>query len=258
MWLGSLATFFALAFFLAYTWRLLGDTARLAVGFTAGMILLAFGEYSRQRVERWFSEGISGAGIAVLYLSIWAGSQRYHLFSSDLSFALMAVTVFLGVLLALRYDALSLSVLATIGGFLTPVLVRSEGGGPASPYPLFTYVTVLNAGILAVSLYRRWRALVWLSFVATILLLLGWTDASYSERFRWVVFGYVTVIFLLFLGCACFPSLMQGESTEPDDLLLVFADAGVYVLVGYALIGSALWVTIRRSSRCRWQCCSAC
>jgi len=240
LWLGSIATFFALAFFLAYTWQFLGNTAKLALGFAAGAVLLAFGEYSRRRVERWFSEGISGAGISVLYLSIWAGAQRYHLISFEASFALMATTVFLGVLLALRYDAMSLSVLATVGGFLTPVLLRSEGGAPASPYPLLTYVTVLNAGILAVSVYRQWRTLVWLSFFATILLLLGWAEGSYQERFRWSVFGFVTLNFLLFLGCACFRSLIQRASTQAEELLLVFADTGVYALAGYALIGNAL------------------
>lgn len=240
LWIGSIATFFALAFFLAYTWQLLGDVVKLVLGFAVGAALLAFGEYSRKRVERWFSEGISGAGIAVLYLSIWAGAQRYHLFSFELSFALMAATVFLGVLLALRYDAMSLSILATIGGFLTPVLLRSEGGTSTTPYPLLTYVTVLNAGILAVSLYRQWRALVWLSFFATILLVLGWAEGSYQESFRWPVFAYVTLNFLLFLGCACFRSLVQRASTQEEELLLVFADAGVYALAGYALIGEAL------------------
>ncbi|GBC96484.1 hypothetical protein HRbin16_02288 [bacterium HR16] len=240
LWLGSVATFFALAFFLAYTWQFLGDVVKLILGFAAGAALLVFGEYSRKRVERWFSEGISGAGIAVLYLSIWAGAQRYHLFSFEISFALMAATVFLGVMLALRYDAMSLSVLATVGGFLTPVLLRSEGGASASPYPLLTYVTVLNAGILAVSLYRKWRALVWLSFFATILLVLGWAVDSYQERFRWAVFAYVTLNFLLFLGCACFRSLVQRVNTEAEEILLVFADAGVYALAGYALLGEAL------------------
>lgn len=240
LWIGSIATFFALAFFLAYTWQLLGNVVKLMLGFAVGAALLVFGEYSRKRVERWFSEGISGAGIAVLYLSIWAGAQRYHLFSYELSFALMAATVLLGVMLALRYDAMSLSILATIGGFLTPILLRSEGAASANPYPLLTYVTVLNAGILAVSLYRQWRALVWLSFFATILLVLGWAEGSYHERFRWVVFAYVTLNFLLFLGCACFRSLVQRASTEAEELLLVFANTGVYTLAGYALLGEAM------------------
>lgn len=100
--------------------------------------------------------------------------------------------------------------------------------------------------------------LVWLSFVATILLWLGWADANYSERFRWVVFGYVTGNFLLFLSCACFRSLVLGACTEPDELLLVFADAGVYALAGYALIGDTLGDYIRPSSRLCWHSYSAC
>jgi len=240
LWIGSIATFFALAFFLAYAWQLLTDVGRLVIGFASGLVLLAFGERSRQRVERWFSEGISGAGIAVFYLSIWAGAQRYHLLSFEVSYVLMAATVLVGVLLALRYDAISLSVLATIGGFLTPVLLRAPGGAPSSPYPLLTYVTVLNAGILAVSLYRQWRSLVWLSFVATILLLLGWAVDSYTPQHQWAVFAYVTANFVLFLGCACFRSLAQRAATEPQELMLVFVDTFVYTLAGYALIGDAL------------------
>lgn len=240
LWLGSVATFFALAFFLAYAWQLLGDVARLAVGFAIGAILLAIGEYSRRRVERWFSEGVCGAGVAVFYLSIWAGSERYQLYSFEVAFVLMAATVFLGVLLALRYDAISLSLLATTGGFLAPVLLQSEGSGTVSPHPLLSYITVLNAGLVTVSLYRQWRALAWLSFVATILVVVGWADAHYRAEMRWAVFSYVKVNFVLFLGCACFRSLVQRANTEPSDLLLIFADAGVYALAGYALIGDAL------------------
>ena len=240
LWIGSIATFFALAFFLAYAWQLLTDVGRLAVGFASGLALLALGERSRRRAERWFSEGISGAGIAVFYLTIWAGVQRYHLLSFEVSFALMAATVLVGVLLALRYDAISLSVLATIGSFLTPVLLRAPGGAPTTPYPLLTYLTVLNTGILAVSLYRQWRSLVWLSFGATVLLLLGWAVDSYTPQHQWTVFAFVTINFVLFLGCACFRSLAQRDATQPQELMLVFADTFVYTLAGYALIGDAL------------------
>lgn len=240
LWIGSLATLFALAFFLAYAWQFLGNAAKLAMGFGAGAALLAFGEYSRQRAQRWFSEGISGTSAAVLYLSVWAGAQRYQLFSPELSFALMAATVLLSVLLALRYDAMSLSILATVGGFLTPVLLRTDGGAPASPILLLTYVTALNAGILAVSLYRQWRPLVWLSFFATILLVAGWAEGGYQERFRWTVFAYTTLNFLLFLGCACFRSLIRRASTAPEEILLVFADAIVYTAASYALLRGVL------------------
>ncbi len=240
LWVGLVATFLALGFFLAYAWRYLSDAGRLAIGFAGGAILLAVGEYSRTRVARWFSEGISGAGIAVLYLSIWAGAQRYGIFSFEIAFVLMALTVILGVVLALRYDAISLSVLATIGGFLTPALLGTSGARTASPYPFLTYVTVLNAGILVVSLYRNWQALVWLAFTATVLLLFGWAVDSYETTYRWQVFAFVTVNFALYLATACWRCLVRGLESESGEIALVVADAGVYALAGYALIGDAL------------------
>ena len=239
LWLGSIATFLALGFFLAYAWRYFSDAGRLAVGFAGGALLLALGEYASKRVERWFSEGISGAGIAVLYLSIWAGAQRYGSFSFELSFVLMALTVALGVVLALRHDAISLGVLATLGGFLTPVLLGT-GEGRGTPYPFLTYVTVLNAGILVVSLYRNWWALVWLSFTATVLLLLGWAAEGYEPVYRWQVFAFVSVNFALYLAAACVRCFVRRTESLLEETLLVIADAGVYAPAGYVLIGDAL------------------
>src|SRR5262249_28053404 len=99
-----------------------------------------------------------------------------------------------------------------------------------------TYIALLNGGILAVSLFKRWQGIIWLSFAATIFLMLGWAADSYTVPLRWVVFTYVSLYFLLFLGAACFYSLIHREATRQEDLLLLFADAFVYAMAGYALL----------------------
>jgi uncharacterized membrane protein len=240
LWVGSVAVFFAMAFFLAYAWRYLGNGGRLAVGFLAGLAFLGAGRWARERVEAWFGEGLTGGGLAILYLSIWAGAQRYGLLSFDLAFGLMAVVTAAGVALAVDYDAVSLSALATLGGFLTPVLLRAHGGAGSSSLSFLSYIAVLNAGILAVSLFKRWQGVIWLSFIATLLLMLGWAEDSYSPALRWVVFAFVSVYFLLFLGAACFYSLIHQEPTRQEDLLLLFADALAYAMAGHALLEGAL------------------
>lgn len=240
LWVGSLSTFLAVAFFLAYTWQYFTDLAKVGMGFASGLLLVALGEYSYRRTERWFSEGLVGAGVATFYLSVWAASQRYQLLSPQISLILIATVVATSVWQSLRHDALSLSLLASIGGFLTPVLLRTATDGAGSPHPLMVYLTALNTGILAVSLHRRWAALVWFNFAATILLMWGWTLNYYHEGYRWSLFGYVTANFLLFLGCACFRSVVQRATTEAHDILLLFADTAVYTLAGYALLKGAL------------------
>ena len=240
LWVWSVAVFLATAFFLAYTWRYLPEAGRMAVGFAAGGTFLVIGGYCRHRAERWFSEGMTGAGLGLCYLTIWAGAQRYEILPFEIAFVLMALTTALGVTLAVRYDAVSLSVLATCGGFLTPALLQSGGSSSAHAMAFLTYVAVLNAGILAVSIFKQWRGIIWLSLVATILLVGGWSLDSYTADQRWPLFTFVTLYFLLFLGTSCFHSLVRRKPTAPEDLLLLFADAFVYALAGYSLLHGAI------------------
>lgn len=240
LWVGSVAVFVAVALFLAYTWVYLPPVARVAMGFVAGGMCLAGGYWARGRGEAWFSEGLSGAGLGLLYLSTWAAVHQYGLLSFELAFVLMAATTALGVGLAIHYDAVSLIGLSTLGGFLTPAVLNSTSAAPGSPYPFMIYLTVLNAGILVVTLFKRWDGIKWLSFIATTLLVAGWALPSYTTALRWPYFVFVTVLFEMFLGAACFYSVSRKEPTQDNDLLLLCADAFVYGVAGYAILGNAL------------------
>lgn len=241
LWLGATSLFLALAFFLAYTWKSLPPPppwARVAMGVGCGAAFLGGGAWSRGRAQRWYSEGLFGAGLAVLYLSIWAGAQHFHIVPLNAAFVAMTLTTTLGVWLAVRYDAPALSVLATCGGFLTPVVLQASGGGAgvAQALSLLIYVAVLDAGILATSLWKRWRGLTWLAFGATILLISGWAEQSYTHTLCWPVFGFLALYFGLFFGAACFHSLKRREPTAHADLLLFFASTAVYFGCGLELM----------------------
>ena len=183
---------------------------------------------------------MTGGGLAILYLSTWAGYQQYEILPFYMAFALMGAVTAFGVMLSVRYDTVSRIALATLGGFLTPVLLDSAGEGASKAVPFLTYVAVLNAGILAVSLFKRWREITWLSFIATGVLVLSWSFDSYSESLRWPVFWFVTVYFLLFLGASTFYSLLHKEETKPEDLVLLFASSLIYGLAGYAIVAGGL------------------
>ena len=62
-------------------------------------------------------------------------------------------------------------VLGLLGGFLTPVLLS-----PVSTIrtALFGYIAVLNVGIAAVALRKRWNYLVILAATGTVLIEFGW------------------------------------------------------------------------------------
>ena len=238
LWVGSLCLFLAMASFLAYTWRSLPPAppwAKVAMGLGSGLALLVAGGWLRTRTQRYFSEGISGAGLSICYLSLWAGGQYFSVLSHTQSFLGMAILTGIGVALAVRTDALILSVLSTLGGFLTPILLQS-GGGSGHATPFLTYVALLDAGILATSLYKRWRGLVWLSFAGTILLVGGWAPNANLAAVRGPFFLFLSLYFLMFLGASSFYGLIRDEETAPQDLVLLFAATSLYALAGYGLL----------------------
>ena len=55
-------------------------------------------------------------------------------------------------------------VLGLIGGFLTPPLLTTGN----NPWPLFSYIALLNAGIAAVALRKRWDYLFLLAALGTV------------------------------------------------------------------------------------------
>ena len=84
--------------------------------------------------------------------------------------ALITATAFL---LAVRLNALVVAILGMLGGFLTPILLST---GQDNPLGLFGYIAILNTGLVAVALNRRWHFLTLLAAVGTVVMQIGWAD----------------------------------------------------------------------------------
>ena len=235
LWAGLLSLFCAMASFLAYSWRFIPPSAKVALGIGAGLAFLAAGEWARPRAQRWFGEGLSGAGLALSFLSLWAGAAFFSIFPVTPTFGAMALVVALGVWLAVRDDALGLHVLSVIGGFATPILLDQGGAGDGS-LSLLVYLAILNLGVLAVALFKRWRASVLLSFAATVIVLAAWSLQAPIESMRLTVWAFTTFYFLLYVGAACFGSLVRREETAPEEFALLLGASALYALVGQGLL----------------------
>jgi len=72
-----------------------------------------------------FSYSLKAVGIGVLYLSLWAAFQLYHLVPAGIAFVAMLAVTAATASLALAQDAEILAAFALAGGFLTPVLLST-------------------------------------------------------------------------------------------------------------------------------------
>jgi uncharacterized membrane protein len=197
--IGVVTLIFGAAFFFKYAvdnnW--VGPGARVALGIVAAMFSLFFGDRLWKKGQRIFGQGITGLGLALLYLSFWAAFAVYHLIPQPASFLLMVLTTAAAVVFAMRYESQVIAVLGLLAGYWTPGALSS---GEPHPWILFNYVFLLNLGCLTLTRLRRWAALEILACLATILWYGAWLFGSASASDHLVA----TVFALAFYVQFCF------------------------------------------------------
>ncbi len=198
-WLGWAAIgliLFATAFFLKYAFdnRWIGELGRVAIGVAAGVTLTGFGFKYHRRGWRVFSQILTAGGVVLLYLSDYAAFGYYHLATQKAAFAYLAILVAEAAGLALLYDAPAIAIMALIGGFLAPILLRSDRDQYRS---LFGYIAALDIGALA--LLKHWMGLSSVAFAGTHLLFWLWYGDNYHPRKLGAVMVFQTGVFWIFL-----------------------------------------------------------
>lgn len=172
-WVGAVVLILSAAFFVKYAFdnQWLGERTRIILGVAAGIAVIVAGRTVLKRNMRALGQGLVGTGLAVLYVSLYAAYGFYELLGQPATFALMAIVTAGGVAFAVIHDAIAVSFLAVLGGFLTPVMLST---GTDARDAFFAYLILLDLGVLAVALFKRWRALDVLAFVGTWALFTGW------------------------------------------------------------------------------------
>ncbi len=176
-WLGGLALFLGVAFFIKYSFdnNLVSPELRMTAGFITGLGLLAGGVVMSRKNYSALSQTLCATGVVILYAVTFACYALYHFafFGALLTFFLMALVTATAFFLAVRLNALVVAVLGMLGGFLTPVLLST---GQDNPLGLFGYIAILDAGLIVIALNRRWFFLAALAAFGTVIMQLGWLN----------------------------------------------------------------------------------
>jgi uncharacterized membrane protein len=193
---GLLILFLGLSFLAKYAAdnSLFPVEARLAVIGVIAIGLLVVGW--RLRVTKpAYGLLLQGGAIAVLYLEIFAGYKFYGLLPGLVTFSLMMIVCAFATFLALRQNALVLALVASVGGFLTPILTSSGGGNFAG---LFSIYAILNLGIFAIARYKSWRLLYLAGFILTFGVASLWALNKYIPSDFSVAIGFIVFFIALY------------------------------------------------------------
>ena len=128
-----------------------------------------------------FSSVLVAGAISIFYFTISIAFHDYHLFSQTVAFAIMVVITAFSTFVSVAYNRQELAVLSLIGGFAVPFMVST---GEGNYVVLFTYIAILNIGILGIAYFKKWNIVTILSFVFTNLLLFSWYNKElYADFF---------------------------------------------------------------------------
>jgi uncharacterized membrane protein len=232
-WAAVVLILFAAAFFLKYAFdnRWIGELGRVSIGVIAGIALTAAGLRYHHRGWRVFSQILTAGGIMLLYLSTYGAFGYYHLVPQSAAFVFLVILVVEAALLASRYDAPAIAVMAIVGGLLAPVLLRSDRDQYRS---LFGYLAALDLGTIA--LLKSWTGLRSLAFAGTHALFWLWYDENYHPEKMIAAVVFQTAVFLIFVSAHLSAHALRRRRAGMEDLALLFLNPFVFYATGYHLL----------------------
>lgn len=210
---------------------MISETGRTLIGIAAGGLLMFFGH--RLRVSfRAFSSVLVAGGIAVFYSTITIAFHQYHLLGQTGAFVVMVAITGFSVALSIGYDRRELAVISLLGGFAAPFLVAT---GEGNYKVLFTYLLILDAGMLVLANYKKWHVINVLSFALTALVVTAWAVDPYTDlepRPSLIAFAFATGFFLVFFAMNLRYNLKNKEAFTALDHALLLANTGLYFGLG--------------------------
>lgn len=220
--IGIVAVIVALAYFLKYAidndW--IGPTGRVVSGIFAGIGLLFAGEKLRGKYPG-YAQVLLGGGSLALYFSIYAGYSFYELYSSVITFLLLVLVMANTVFMSVRHDSLPIGVLGIIGAYSIPFVI---GSAEPSLWTLYGYLTIVTAGVLAVSIYKKWSVFQFLSFfIVQIIVLITHGTGDFGLHFM-----FILLMFAFYLGIATVYNIRKGVPSIVGDLVLIFLNAATF------------------------------
>ena len=228
--LGILLLFFGLAFLFRYSVErdLFPLELRLCVAALAAVVLLALGWRLRHK-QPVYALILQGGATGVLYLTVFGAFRLWQMLPMTLAFALLLLICAVSVGLAVLQRALSLAMLASLGGYLAPLLLSTGGG---SHIGLFSFYLLLSCGILAISVWQHWRVLNLLGLLFTFGVGGVWGLYNYQPAF------YLSCQLFLIANIVLFGVLSVGLSLRAQgggqrilDGVLLFAPP----LIGFGM-----------------------
>lgn len=212
---------------------LISPLTRIILGYLMGLGLLAVGIKLKQKYTDYSAVLISGA-MVIMYFITFSAYSFYNLIPQTVAFAFMVLFTIFTVVAALNYNRQVIAIIGLVGAYAVPFLL-SENSGRVDI--LFSYIAILNIGILIIAFKKYWKSLFYSSFALTWIIYFFWFFTDYeTETHFTLALTFLAIFFVIFYTTFLAYKLLQKEKFAKNDILLLLLNSFIFYGLGYALL----------------------
>jgi uncharacterized membrane protein len=219
---------------------LISPLTRIIIGYILGFGLIGLGVRLKAKYENFSAILLSG-GMASLYFVTYFAYSLYGLIGQPVAFALMVMFTVFTVASALIYNKQVIAHIGLVGAYAAPFLLST---GSAAYAFLFTYMSIVNAGILTLSIRRAWRPIIYTSSAFTWLIFAVWLTGRFSayEQFS-LALTFLWVFAAVFYAANIFLTRRDAEANDVLGRITAWATVSIFFAFCLFISDSAITVT---------------
>ncbi len=211
---------------------LISPLVRILMGYLVGAVLLFFSYRLRSKYTAFGAVLFSGA-LALLFFTSYAAHIYYDLLPQGVSFGIMVALTTYGVVEALRFNQPVVAHFGLVGAYAIPFLL---GDDPDKIVFLFTYISIVNLGILSISFWRYWKSLYYAAFTLSWLIYASWYAFDYKAAQFSPAFVFLILFFAIFYLAFLAYKLIKRENYDASDVAMLLFNSFVFYGLGYFLL----------------------
>ena len=234
--IGMLILVLGISFFVKYAidkdW--INEPARVGIGVLCGSLIMMIAHKLKKNYGAFSSVLVAGA-ISIFYFTIYIAFHEYQLFSQTVAFSIMGLITIFSTLVSVSYDRQELAVLSLIGGFAAPFMLST---GDGNYVVLFSYIAILNLGLLAVSYFKKWKIASILDFIFTTILFVSWCviEISKNDFEHFGALTFATVFYFIFSLTIVLNNLRNKGVFSKIEYFILIANTFIFFGMGMLIL----------------------
>ncbi len=214
---------------------LLSPLMRVVLSMLSGVTFVFFGLKLKSKYNA-FGASLVSTGLAILYLISFAAYAYYNMIPQPVAFVIMLLLTAIAVWLALFFNLQIIAHFGLIGAYLTPFLLSNNSGNVLF---LFSYMGLINCGILVLAYYRNWKPILVNSFIFTwgvflYLSLLNIDENSYLAT----CLTFSAIYFLTFYFALIAYHFHSKKPLDPVHVILILFNSFVAYSMGKLMLNN--------------------